>query len=70
MNHHVFHGKRVCVTESADIIIIFNIMLLICNDVKKSTYVAAVAVTVLFGVSGLIMSSANPFAFATTNQAV
>jgi hypothetical protein len=45
-------------------------MLLICNDVKKSTYVAAVAVTVLFGVSGLIMSSANPFAFATTNQAV
>ena len=37
---------------------------------RNQPYVAVVAVTVLFGVSGLIMSSANPFAFATTNQAV
>jgi hypothetical protein len=37
---------------------------------RNQPYVAAVAVTVLFGVSGLIVSSANPFAFATTNQAV
>ena len=39
---------------------------------RKQSCIAAVAITIMFGASGLVMGSANPFAFAsptaTTNQ--